>query len=255
MICTDSLYQTCQDLFVGYPEAVRTVDAHGNTVRSIVLMVHADDDAEFFVLEHNTGASSSFTLHRWPHQELLNIQSDTDALAIDPARTALSCGIPFPADGSLFGWSFERAITALVAFYSDYSPASPQPSWAVMPLDGGPEEQWPPFTEERMFGSWFWQHYQARRIISLDRLIESAEDTVFWADTKEILGSDCCAVARDLRTPEGDTLQHGRYVYYQALRAGRSAPALSVLLAGASTVNLAPRFQQTTPPGSRPREP
>lgn len=244
MICIDSLHQACQDLFARYPQAVMVATGHGQAANSMVLMVRTGSEAEFYVLSHPPAADSPFALCRWPHGDAVDIRADTDAATPDLARSVVSRAIPFPADGSLFGWTHEHAITALIVFYGEYSPESPQPSWAVMPLEGTPDQHWPPFTEERIFGSWFWEHHQAGRIVSLATLVGSAQQTIFWTDTKEILGSDCCAVAHDLRTPDGPTLPRGRYVYYQALRAGKSAPPLSVLLAGTGKVDLAPRFQQ-----------
>ena len=244
MICTDSLHQACLDLLASYPQAVMVTTDHGQTADSMILMIRTGSEAEFYVLSHSPGAGFPFALHRWPHGDAVDIQADANAATPDLARGVVSRGIPFPADGSLFGWRHEQAITALIVFYSEYSPEYPQPSWALMPLEGTPDQDWPPFTEEGIFGSWFWDHHQAGRILSLDTLVGSAQHTVFWADTKAILGSDCCVVAHDLRTPDGATLPRGRYVYYQALRAGKSAPPLSVLLADTGKVDLAPRFQQ-----------
>jgi hypothetical protein len=68
---------------------------------------------------------------------------------------------------------------------------------------------------------------------------------VFWTDTGAILGSGCCAVAHDIRSPEGPMLQRGRYVYYQALRAGKPVPSLRVLLAATGKIDLAPRFRRS----------
>ena len=151
---------------------------------------------------------------------------------------------PDSTDGSLFGWRCGDTITALIAFYAEYAAASLPPSWTLMPLAGAPEAQWPPFTGEQLFGNWAWEHYRVGNIVLLDDLIAGTADTVFWADTKTIFDSDCCAVARDITSPEGHTLQRGRYVYYQVLRAGRPMPSLDVLLANTSKVDLAPRFRR-----------
>jgi hypothetical protein len=67
----------------------------------------------------------------------------------------------------------------------------------------------------------------------LDDLIAGTPGTVCWINTKAVLGSDCCAVARDITSPEGHTLRRGRYVYYEALRK---------LLAAADRADLASRF-------------
>ena len=75
---------------------------------------------------------------------------------------ALTSGVPLPQDGSLFGWTHGGAVTALVAVYTQYTPTSPVPVWTIMPLAGVPEPQWPPFTDERLFGPWFWEHFRIR---------------------------------------------------------------------------------------------
>jgi hypothetical protein len=101
--------------------------------------------------------------------------------------------------------------------------------------------------EEPDFGKWFWKHYRAGSINSLRSLIAAAPGVVFWADTKAVLGSDCCAVARDLRSPEGYVLPRGRYVYYEALRAGKPVPSLQTLLTTADRIDLATRFHRYGP--------
>jgi hypothetical protein len=121
----------------------------------------------------------------------------------------------------------------LVAFYATYSPMSPDPYWAVMPLADIPQSSWPPFAGEPFFWCWFWEYYQAGNISWLDDLIAGTPGTVCWINTKAVLGSDCCAVARDITSPEGHTLRRGRYVYYEALRK---------LLAAADRADLASRF-------------
>ena len=113
-----------------------------------------------------------------------------------------------------------------------------------MPRAGIPETQWPRFAEEPLLGPWFWEHYRARRLLSLDSLIAANPGVVFWADTEAVLGSNCCAVAHDVRRPAGPTLQQGRYVYYQALQAGKPVPSLRSLLAGTKT-DLAPRLRRS----------
>ena len=57
------------------------------------------------------------------------------------------------------------------------------------------------------------------------------------------LALDCCVVADDIvESFAGPTLQRGRYVYYEALRAGKPVPSLEALLAGAK-IDLAPRLR------------
>jgi hypothetical protein len=113
-----------------------------------------------------------------------------------------------------------------------------------MPLAGTPEAQWPPFTRDRLFGHWFWEHYWAGNIVSVGGLIAGIADTAFWVNTRAILGSDCCAVARDVRSPEEPVLRQGRYVYHEVLRDGKSVPPLEALLAYPGRVDLATRFRQ-----------
>jgi hypothetical protein len=141
----------------------------------------------------------------------------------------VTCGVPMPRHGSLLGWARGTDITALVAFYATYSPMSPDPYWAVMPLADIPQSSWPPFAGEPFFGCWFWEYYQAGNISWLDDLIAGTPGTVFWINTKAVLGSDCCAVARDITSPGGHTLRRGRYVYYEALQAGKPVPPLRKL--------------------------
>ena len=50
MICTGSLYESCQALFADYPLAVDTTDQDGQVVPSIVLMLREVEDARFFTL-------------------------------------------------------------------------------------------------------------------------------------------------------------------------------------------------------------
>lgn len=244
MIRTSSLYETCHELFDCYPLAVRVVNLSG-TIRSMVLVVRDSADAGFFVLQHDCGDSVPFySLSPWHTGDTVDIEADDTAAVPDVAVTALTRGVPMPRHGSLFGWRHGDAIAALVAVYARYSPESPEPCWAVMPLAGLPEAQWPSFTDERLFGHWFWNHYQAGSIVSLSNLIAGTSGTVFWVETEAGLGWDCCVVARDISGPGGPALRSGRYVDYRALRAGKTVPSLDALLAGTAKIDLAPRFQR-----------
>jgi hypothetical protein len=245
MICTTPyIYRACQELFARYPLAAETAYDGGNIVSSMVLMLQDRDDAQFFLLSHRSGDDTSpYSLGPWPKGDLIEIGPDYKDAAPDATLEAVTCGVPIPRDGSIFGWTHRDNITALIAIYTKYTPESPIPSWTVMPLAGIPEAQWPPFVNERFFGSWFWEHYRVRTIALLDDLIAETPDTFYWVDTRTILGSDCCVVARNLMGPDGYTLRRGRYVYYQALRAGKPVPTLTVLLADAGKIDLAPRFQ------------
>jgi hypothetical protein len=113
-----------------------------------------------------------------------------------------------------------------------------------MPRAGVPEVQWPPFTEERVPGPWFWEHYWARRIISVAGLIAGTPATVFWANTTTTLGTDCCVVAQDIEGSDGYTLRRGIYAYYQVLRVGKPMPSLMVLLADSGKTDLAPNLRR-----------
>jgi hypothetical protein len=119
-----------------------------------------------------------------------------------------------------------------------------------MPLAGIPLQQWPPFTDDRLFGRWFWDYYQGGGIVFLSELIAGTRDAVFWADAKTILGSGCCVVTRDIKSPEGYTLPAGRYVYHEALQAGVPVPPLEVLLASTNTIDLALRLRPSETDGS-----
>lgn len=243
MICTRSPYEGCQKLFSDYPLASRIVN-RGRTVRSMVLMLQSGDDAGFFVLSGDgRNAKRSYSLWPWPAGDIVNIEIGNEADLPGLAVTAVTCGVPIPQDGSLFGWTCGDAISAIIAIYAEYSVEYPEPGWAVMPLTSAPEELWPPFTGEPLFGHWSWEQYRSGSIVSLDSLIAETPETVYWVDTKATLGSDCCAVARDIGPSEGAMLQHGRYVYYQALRAGEYVPSLDALLTSRGALDLAPRFQ------------
>jgi hypothetical protein len=156
---------------------------------------------------------------------------------------AVTCGVPLPRDGSVFGWKSGQDITALVTFNVRYAPEHPEPSWAVMPLADLPEMRWPPFTGRHVLGRWFWEYHQAGAIVWLDRLIMQNPRAVYWVDTKELLGWDCCLVARNIAVRDGFTLRRGLYVYYEVLRAGKAIPAPDALLADVNKIDLAPRFR------------
>jgi hypothetical protein len=246
MTGTHPLYEACHELFTGYPLATRNLNRSG-TVRSMVLMLLDGDDAGYFVLthDHNEG-KAAYSLWSWPDGDTIDIGMDNDASSSDLTVKAVTHGIPIPRDGSLFGWKHEAAITALIVVYAAYTPAYPEPGWAVMPLMDASESRWPPFTGKQLFGHWSWKEYRAERIVSLDDVIAETSEAVCWVDTKAILGSDCCVVTRDIRVSEGCVLQRGRYVYYQALREGKPVPSVRTLLTNPEKIDLAPRFQLHT---------
>jgi hypothetical protein len=244
MIRTGSLYEACGDLFAGFPLAV-TADGPGGSGRAMVLIRHDAGDVGFFVLteDHDEG-QPCYSLSPWGVPGGVDIGPGAVPDAV-PGEFAdvITSGVPLPRHGSLCGWDEGGAISALLPFYAEYTPESPLPSWATMPLAGIPETVWPPFADESLFGPWFWERYQAGNIVFLDGLIAATPGVVFWVDTAAVIGSGCCAVAHDIKGPDGPTLQRGRYVYYQALRAGKPVPSLSALLADTGKIDLAPRFR------------
>jgi hypothetical protein len=245
MARTFSLYEECHELFAGYPLAVKAVD-HSGIICSMVLMLENGDDAAFFVLlrDYREGMPS-YSVSPWPEGEgIVDIQAGNSVSVPPMAVSVVTRGIPIPRHGSLFGWTSRDTITALIPVYTEYLPECPQPRWGVMPLEGTPETEWPPFTDQRLFGRWFWQYYWAGSMTTLDSLIGGTQDTVFWVDMRGTVGSDCCAVAHDIRLQDGPALRRGCYVYYQALREERAVPPLRVLLADPGKTDLAPRFQR-----------
>jgi hypothetical protein len=244
MICTSSLYESCQALFADYPLAVDTAEQDEHVVPSIVLMLREGNEARFFTLSRREGeARPDYSLCTWPAGNVADIVADHRGTVPDVVVNAVTRAVPLPQDGSLFGWRYQDAITALIAVYTEYAPTSPVPSWAMMPLAGLPESYWPPFTDQRLFGSWFWEHLRAGNIIFLNDLIADTPGTIYWIDANAAVGSACCVVARDVIGPEGEVLRRGRYIYHQALRAGTPVPSLSALLADVSKMDLTPRFR------------
>jgi hypothetical protein len=244
MICTNSLYESCQELFAEYPLAVDTAQHDGQAIPSMVLMLRDGDDARFFTLLCREGEGRlGYSVCSWPAGDVADIEADHRGTASDVVVNAVTRGVPVPQDGSLFGWTHGEAVTALVAVYTHYTTTSPVPSWAIMPLAGVPETQWPPFTDESLFGVWFWERFRTGSITFLNDLIADSPAAVYWVNTQAVLGSDCCVVARNVTSPNGQVLRRGRYIYYQALRAGTPVPSLAALLADVDKTDLALRFQ------------
>ena len=236
-----SLYETCGELFADYPLAVRVADWEG-TVRSMVLMLQDAGNARFFVLTHDRGDGRPFySLGPWRTRIVANIEADADVQP-DWVATVVTKSVPLPRHGSLFGWKHQGAVTSLIAVYVDVTPTCPEPVWAVMPRAGIPEGQWPGFTGEPLFGSWFWDHYRADDVVSLSNLIAETTNTVFWIETEAPLGWNCCAVARNVRS-DSYVLPRGCYVYHESLRSGVPVPSLDTLLSDPGKTDLAPRFQ------------
>jgi hypothetical protein len=244
MIRVTSLYQACTELFTRYPLAARAVDRDG-AVRLMVLMLRDCDDVSFFWLsrQRRDSGSLSYSLVPWPGGYVVDIEAN-DARVPDVATNAVLRGIPLPRHGSLFGWLGKDNIPVVVGCDTDSELAEQNPHWSVMARVGSPQSQWPPFTGEQFFGSWFWEYYRAGNLVSLDSLVFQTPGTVFWVHTQAIIGSDCFAVARDIEGPSGHTLQRGRYVDIGVLQAAIAVPPLSTLLADRPKVDLAPRFEQ-----------
>jgi hypothetical protein len=242
VIETASVYEACGELFTNFPLAARDMDVSG-TIRSMVLMLRDSDGPQFFVLAQGCRDSwPVYSLCQWPAGDIVDVAPGLQSVP-DTVASAVIRGVPLPRHGSIFGCADRSAFSALLIVYTDSGPTRPLPSWSVMPLAGLPEARWPPFTGPRLFGPWFWDAYRAGSVVALDDLIARSPGSVFWVDTQTILDSDCCAVARDLTDPAGRTLRRGRYVYSEALRAGRPVPSLTALLADAEKLDLAPRFQ------------
>lgn len=241
MIHASGLYEACKELFAKYLPAVRD-DGGDENSHSMVLM--APERAVFFVLWLEYGEDGPrYSLGPWPAGEGTEISFGDDNDLPREAADVLTHGVPIPRDGSLFGWIGGNTVTALIVIYAEYTPDCPEPSWTIMPLAGTPESHWPPFTDERLLGHWFWEHFQAGNIISLDELVAGFPGTVFWVDAKAVFGSACCVVARDISSSEGPTLRRGRYAFFQELRTGKPVPGVEALLVDAAKVDLAPRFE------------
>ena len=240
MISASSLYEACGERFATYPLAVESA----GTACWMILLHQDGGDASFFILAAERDAGRpSYSVRRWRSPDGARIDPGADTAIPGVFADAILHGVPVPRHGSLMGWRDNAgAIAALIAFYAEYTPRSPVPSWAPMPRAGTPETRWPPFADESVLGPWLWKYYRAGRLVSLDGLIAANPGMVFWTDTAAILGSNCCVVAGDIVGPSGPTLQRGRYVYYEALRAGKHVPSLEALLAGAK-VDLAPRLR------------
>jgi len=241
----DSAVEACRELFARYPVAIIAAD-RGATSRTMVLMLRDGDDTRLFILSQMRREDRApYSLRRWRTTDSVDIAGDDNAATISgTVMTVLTRGVPVPRDRSLFGWRQDDYVTALIPVYTTFAPRYPEPFWVVMPRVGTPETHWPPFTDEHLFGIWFWEYYLAGDLVSVDGLIAEVPGAVFWTDTKAVLGSDSCAVAHDIKSPDGFMLERGRYVYYQALQAGRRVPSLNVLLADAGKTDLAPRFRR-----------
>ncbi len=237
------MVEACHRLFATYPLAVKSANRNG-TIQTMVLLLRDGDDVNYFMLSHDRrDGRPPYSLRPWRATEAVDIRpSDSTALP-DVVLNALIHGVPIPRHGSLFGWVYRKSITVIIPVYTTYTPANPYPSLTAMPRAGVSEGEWPPFTAECFFGPWFWQHYRARSIVSLGSLIAGTPETVFWVDTRRLLGSECCVVAHDTSSSDGYILPHGCYVHYEVLQARMPLPSLDRLLADAHKTDLASRFR------------
>jgi len=249
-----SAYDLCAELFAAYPLAVHCADWTG-TLHSMVLTVRDGANADFFTLARDDREGRLFySLVPWrPDGPRVYIEAGGVAVP-GAAATALSQGIPLPRHGSLFGWLAGNEVTALVAVYTKYSPDHPEPSWAVMPRAGVAARKWPPFTDEELFGSWFWEHCRAGTMVSLAVLIAVNPGTAFWVNSEAALGWDCCVVSRDIASDGGYALPRGCYLYYEALRQGVAVPPPETLLTRMGKADLAPRLRLLADTGQRARK-
>lgn len=246
-----SPYERCQRLFAEYPLAAETLDESG-LVHSMVLLVADGGEAIFFMLvADRTEGRPSFSLLPWHADGGVDI-GPGDGAVPDAYAAGLTHGIPVPRDGSLFGWVHQEAVTTLISVQAEYTPATPVPSWAAMPLAGSPAVEWPPFTRNHLLGSWFWEYHRTGAIVSLDSFIAGTSDLVFWVDTRDTLGSGCYAVTQDIKGTEGYTLRRGRYVYYEVQLRATPVPSLGKLLASPGKTDLGPRFQSPGRSGNGP---
>ena len=240
---TTSVYRACHQLFSSHPLAAMDVNLTG-TIRSMVLMVCDAGQAWFFVLSQGCGYDQPlYSLCPWPSGDVVDVAGDVSVPGF--LANAVTCGVPLPRHGSMFGWTTDGGVDALVVVYTNHAPGRPVPCWTVMPLAGIPEARWPPFTGRRFFGPWFWEEYRAGRIVLLDDLIAESPGAVFWVNTRQALGSASCAVACDVGGATGPTIWRGRYVNSEALRAGALVPSLIALLADAGKIDVAGRFRRS----------
>ena len=232
------MHEACQELFADYPLATEEVNYGGRTFKSMVLMLLEGESPQYFVLSYDSGkVRPSYSLRQWGTRDIVNIEVDGTAAVPDVIVKAVGYGFPIPCDGSLFGWNDGGVVTVLTIFYTK---GKHLPRFTSMPFADLSEAQWPPYVGESLCGRWFWDSHKAGKLVLLTDLIARTPNTVYWVNTEAILGSSCCAVARDVRDPEGrPTLQRGLYVYYKALQTGGPLPELTALLAGNSKTDLA----------------
>lgn len=231
-----NMYEACHGLFADYRLAAH-VDDHGGgrIVQWMVLLLQDGNSPRFFVLTHEGGRGKPFcSIYEWDASEVIKITAEGKT-ALPPVMVrAVAHGFPIPHDGALLGWNDGGSISALTI---SFIKGKPIPALMLMPFAGLTEEKWPVYAGEAL-GRWFWDSYRDGQLVSLGELIAGTRDTVFWVETKSILDSGCCAVARDVEIPGWPKLRRGRYVYHRVLREGRPVPSLRELLNGYSRTDL-----------------
>jgi hypothetical protein len=254
----NNVYQECDDLLARYPLAAEPLAADGSQT-AMTVMVIGDDGPEFFILRHvsNGDPHPFWVIHPWGAEGNVAVEPGDSVKAMPPgacksgrlslgeARHVVVEAVPLPRDGALFGWAPEGTVTALVPFDGEARDDHPVPTWALMPLAGTAEAQWPDFADKRPLGEWFWEYHRAGLIVELDEAIAQTRRACWWLNG-EVYGLDTglCAVARDIAITGGLTLPRGLYACCGVLREGTPLPTLEDVLAGRGKTDLGPRFRE-----------
>ena len=242
MSTTSTLTEAAERLFADYPQAasIEAVSRYGAD-RSMTVAVFNDDEPRFFIVGRDVEPDGPlFTVRQRRTTDVACLSDETIPLP-GWAADAVTCGLPIPPHGALYGWADRGRITAMIPFYGD----GLEPGSFLMPEADAAD--WPPFAGEKVLGPWLWEYYRAGRIVNLGPVIAGSPGAVFWTAGVAPLEWGCCAVARDLASPDGWTFPSGRYVYGGELQAGVAVPSLETLLADPGATDLAPRF--ATPAG------
>jgi hypothetical protein len=245
-----SLYKGCENLFADYPLAVEPVTA-GRTQARMALVLESGTGTTSWTLHwvKDGQPSAFFTVRPWRDRDQGVVigsggrTGQQGALSFEEAARVVITSVPFPRNGSMFGWKDGDTVTALILFYSDPE-TDEEPVRSCMPLAGTPESQWPPFLGERLFGSWFWEYCRTGRIVDLGSLAGQTQRMVFWVPLEiPSAGPGCVAVKADLAAGDGTfTLPRGCYAWWKALRGGAPVPPLADLLADPRKIDLGTRF-------------
>jgi hypothetical protein len=203
-----SLHKRCGELFENYPEA------SGPGCTYIVLCVPGEPRPKAYILNRRKDRYFSITPYAGGSGAV--ITADTREVSAEYA-VALASGVPFPRDGSLYGWVHAGVVTTLIAFYADTD--DPEPAHLNMPRAGSDESGWPPFAIRGFqYGAWF------------------------WSARVPFGGAGVLAVTSPLTTPGGNRLEAGVYAYHEALRGGEPSPTLAEVLADPDKIDLSARF-------------